>query len=133
MGRILNPAALGRRSDTATQRLILAALETSGAMLQVEICKTLGMHRNTVSRVINRLHEGRLVFVESWVHPEASNTLSRSWAVRTSDEQRDAPRPKPKPRVDVYRDYQQRHKARLTTRRYVKRATETNIWNGLLA
>lgn len=133
MGRSINSDALRRRSNTAEQRLILATLEACGAMLQVEICRALGLHRNTVFRVINRLHESRLVYVEGWSHHPDSNTLSRTWALRTSEEQRDAPKPKPKPRVDINRDYQARHRARLAAQRAVKRADTPNIWNGLLA
>jgi hypothetical protein len=133
VGRTINAAALGRRGNTATQRLILAALESGGAMLQIEICAALGMHRNTVHRVLQRLHKSQVVFVESWVHPAESNTLTRSWAIRTSNDQCDAQRPKPKRRTDINRDYRHRHKAVLATWRSLKRGDAPNIWNGLLA
>lgn len=129
----MNQAMLSRRSDTATQRLIIALLRANGTMIQAEICSALGLHRNTVYRVLGRLHKSRVVFIESWVHPASSNTLTRSWDLRTSDEHSDAARPKPKVRSAVNQDYRDRHKARLAARRSVKRADEPNIWKGLLA
>lgn len=128
----MNQAMLSRRGDTATQRLIIALLRDSGAMIQAEICSTLGLHRNTVYRVLGRLHKSRVVFVESWVHPASSNTLTRAWDLRTTEKQSDATRPKPKVRSAVNQDYRDRHKARLAARRSVKRADEPNIWRGLL-
>ncbi len=133
MGGRINPEALAKRSDTPTRKLVVRVLQDCGAMLQSEICATLGLHRNTVYRLMRRLHESRLVFVESWTHTRNSNTLCRVWALRTSDDQRDAPKPPRKQRRDINSDYYARHKALLAAKQAVKKSGKAiTVWTGLM-
>lgn len=128
----MSPEVLARRSDTPQQRLVLATLTECGAMLQCELAQHLGLHRNTVQKVVERLHKNGLVFVSAWVRPKRTNALSRAWAIRTSEYQRDAVKPPRKPRRAVVRDYYVRHQARILARRALERGDPTNPWKGLM-
>lgn len=81
-----------------------------GEHTRAELGRITGLHGETVSRYVTQLHRRRVVRIADWNR----NPVNGNWCPRYSlnfEEQADMPKPKPKGRLQIDREYRGRRKA----------------------
>lgn len=125
---VLPPGLIRGRVLVAAALLVRDFGPIAGFEIQAEV----GVHRAVVSKAMQRLHAAGVVYIQSWTHPGASNTLAPVWAWRTGQKQRDAAKPARKTQTAINQDWNRRHAAyRLAKQRHA-RGNRLGVWSGLM-
>ena len=117
---------------TSVRLIISRLLCAEGPMLGWDIHLATGCHKNTVSRVVHDLHNAGILYIHGWGHPGDSNALGPIWAVKVTGEERDARRPRKKPKVAINHDWNTKNRAYKNAKQRATRGTGASVWSGLL-
>jgi hypothetical protein len=100
---------------TEPRAIILERLKTIGPMLAKEIEAECGLGHEGTRKAINAMHAAGLIYVKDWPHLTVQR--ARLWALKTSRNQIDAPKPAKGTNAEYQATYRARHKRVLKARR----------------
>ena len=122
-------------SELKAGKVILAVAKKvfyDGPVSGHEIGIEVQSHRAVIHKVLKKLYEAKVIYIQGWVHPGDSNCLAPVWAWRTSSFQRDTKRPAPKTRTEINKTWNRNHAAYRSIKQRMARGTPTNVWTGLM-
>lgn len=117
---------------TPVRLIISRLLCAEGPMLGWDVHLATGCHKNTVHRVVHGLHAAGILYIAGWGHPGESNAVAPIWAVKVTGDERDARRPRKKPRTEINRDWNMKNRAYKNAQQRATRGTPASVWSGLL-
>lgn len=86
-----------------------------GEYMRNEIAIKTGLHAHTVCRYVEWLHKKKVVYICDWRQNPVNNNWIPVYTLNT-DGEADVPKPKDKPRAQVYKEYRERKKQRAIMR-----------------
>lgn len=95
---------------------IIDAIEREGQLTMAELCGELGMHRNSVSAVVCRLHKKEVIHIAGWAH-ETEGAKIYPRPIYRIGARRDSPRPPIIPPAERAQRYRDRHLVKIAAKR----------------
>lgn len=117
---------------TTVRTIIYRLLRTEGPMLGWDVHLATGCHKNTTGRVLHDLHAAGVLYVAGWGHPGVSNALAPIWSVKIASNERDAKRPRRKPKSAINKDWNTKNQSYKNAKQRATRGAPANVWAGLL-
>lgn len=97
-----------------------------------ELGDELDCSRYSINKAIRELRELGWVYTHSWSHAGGSNCLAPVYGWKGERFRKDTPKPEPKTRSEINRDWNARNRVYRAAVQRVKRGVKPSIWQGLI-